>query len=181
VHYKDTVKHTDNKGIHKQTQQEATLSSSLEEATLPPEAVREQHAPSQESPQQRKQPSPTTDHCQPWPDKMARSTRANHGREIPPRADHAPARKNGKAIGWIWPVQKTTVITARKRVSWKNRKRNVDLESWKRKLLRLKPELHRRHKNGGRTPKPTLKTRSLPVRTQGKEKTTKPKQQLHYP
>jgi hypothetical protein len=66
VHYKETVKHTDNKRIHRQTQQEApTLSSTLEEAKPPPEAAREQHAPSQESPQQRNnrlQPRITTNH-----------------------------------------------------------------------------------------------------------------------
>jgi hypothetical protein len=51
---------------------------------------------------------------------MARFTRANLGREILPRADHAPARKNRKAIGRRWPVQMKTMITARKHVSREN-------------------------------------------------------------
>jgi len=66
VHYKDTVKHTDNKGIHRQTQQEApTLSSTLEEAKPPPKAARKQHALSQKSSQQRNnrlQPPITANH-----------------------------------------------------------------------------------------------------------------------
>jgi hypothetical protein len=97
VHYKDTVKHTDNKRIHKQTQTRSTNTTlnagrihtatggsawtTLTVTGVSPAA---------------KQPSPTTDHRQPWPDKMMRSTRTD---EI---HTHQSQERDGGVCCFIW-------------------------------------------------------------------------------